>query len=79
MTSSLLSISGLVCTLQTAIVFSSTSFFGSSTVKWHLSVSSGACLVNAFSPPYFNADHVADGYAYGFSSVGVEPFVHKLV
>ena len=79
MTSTLLFSSGLVCTLQTASVFSLTSFSGSSTVKWHLSVSSGAVLVNAFSPPYFNADHVADCYAYGFSSVGVEPFVHKLV
>jgi hypothetical protein len=77
--SKLLSSSGLAGTPQTTCMFSSTSFFGVSTVKGHLNVSSGACLGNAFSPPYFNADHVADCYADGFSSVGVESFVYELV
>ena len=42
-------------------------------------VSSWMCLVNAFSPPNFRADQIADCYADCFCSVWVETFVDKLV
>jgi len=71
---------GLGDTLQSASALSSTILSVSSIDRSHLrAISPDACLVNASSPPHFNADHIADSHANSFSSVRVKSFVYKLV
>ena len=81
------SLSGLVFTLQMMsallsiiLVLLSLALLAPSTVMWYFSVvSSAVCLVNAFPPPHFDTDQIADSHADGFSPVRIESLVHKLI
>jgi hypothetical protein len=49
-------------------------------VTWHfIAASSDACLVNAFPPPNFSADQIADSHTDSFSPVRIEPLAYKLI
>src|SRR3989304_298592 len=79
--------SGRICAPQTTravmsiiLAVFSTILFAPSKATWHFTAaSSDACLVNAFSPPHFSTDQIADSHANSLSPVRIEPLAHKLI